>query len=157
MAPEILSRKKYDKSVDIWALGIVSYTMLFGSVPFKSMNMELEIHRKCDGGFDLANQKNKLLSSFEPHQVKILEEFFKNVFQINPTKRWSLEAIQNHFFPIRMSEVLLLKKGKNKKLADTEDSDENSPRNNRQSFELEEVRFIQNTIREVEKINFLEN
>lgn len=41
MAPEIFAKKKYDKTVDIWAVGVLAFSMLFGVVPFKSVNMEL--------------------------------------------------------------------------------------------------------------------
>jgi serine/threonine protein kinase len=51
MAPELFQKKKYDRSVDIWALGVLIYRMLFGNEPFKSMNMEAEIISKCENGF----------------------------------------------------------------------------------------------------------
>jgi serine/threonine protein kinase len=47
MAPEIFEKKVYDKKVDVWALGVLMYSMLFGNVPFKSINMEMEIKSKC--------------------------------------------------------------------------------------------------------------
>ena len=47
MAPEIFDKSYYDKSVDIWALGVVAYFMLFAKYPFKSVNMKHEIYRKC--------------------------------------------------------------------------------------------------------------
>ena len=41
MSPELVSNEKYDKSVDIWALGILLYEMLHGYSPFKSKNYTL--------------------------------------------------------------------------------------------------------------------
>ena len=60
MAPEIFGKKNYDTSVDIWAVGVLAYTMLFGTVPFKNVNMELEIKNKCEKGFDLPQAKIKV-------------------------------------------------------------------------------------------------
>ena len=38
MAPEIVARKAYDKSVDIWALGVIVYIMLLSQPPFRGAN-----------------------------------------------------------------------------------------------------------------------
>jgi serine/threonine protein kinase len=35
LSPEILIGEEYDESIDIWALGIILYEMLFKSNPFK--------------------------------------------------------------------------------------------------------------------------
>jgi len=38
MAPELIARKKYTgKAVDIWALGILLFTVLSGYFPFKGL------------------------------------------------------------------------------------------------------------------------
>ncbi|GAB6029101.1 hypothetical protein CHUAL_004884 [Chamberlinius hualienensis] len=39
LAPEILQKQAYDRSVDWWCLGVVLYEMLFGLPPFYSRNM----------------------------------------------------------------------------------------------------------------------
>lgn len=48
------------------------YTMLFGCVPFKGMNMEVEIKNKCDHGFDLMKRKVKQNSSLSKENMKSL-------------------------------------------------------------------------------------
>lgn len=39
MAPEIFKNIKYDKSVDIWGLGILLYEFLHGESPFKGPSL----------------------------------------------------------------------------------------------------------------------
>ena len=39
MAPEIFDKKKHNYKVDIWALGVLIFTMLYGTQPFKSTRM----------------------------------------------------------------------------------------------------------------------
>ena len=40
MAPEIIKKLPYDCSVDIWALGVLTYIMLSGKPPFKGRTKE---------------------------------------------------------------------------------------------------------------------
>ena len=65
MAPELFQKKKYDKTVDIWAIGVLIFSMLFGCVPFKAMNMEAEIISKCENGFELEKAKKRFNSSID--------------------------------------------------------------------------------------------
>ncbi len=39
--PEILERKEYDLSVDIWSIGILTYEMLMGKAPFEHKDRSL--------------------------------------------------------------------------------------------------------------------
>ena len=45
MAPEILLQNAYDKSVDLWSLGVLLHLMLSGTLPFDSDD-DREIARK---------------------------------------------------------------------------------------------------------------
>ena len=40
MAPEIFAHKRYNKSVDVWATGVLLFFMIFMEYPFKGMNYE---------------------------------------------------------------------------------------------------------------------
>ena len=40
MAPEIIKKLPYDSSVDIWALGVLTYIMLSGRPPFKGRSKD---------------------------------------------------------------------------------------------------------------------
>lgn len=35
MAPQLLNKEKYTYKCDIWSLGVMTYEMLFGELPFK--------------------------------------------------------------------------------------------------------------------------
>lgn len=57
MAPEIFEKKNYGKSIDVWAIGVLMHNMLFGALPFKSQNMELEIAQKCQPKFTINKKR----------------------------------------------------------------------------------------------------
>lgn len=40
MAPEIFSKSVYDCKVDIWAVGVLTFRMLFGDFPFKGIPLD---------------------------------------------------------------------------------------------------------------------
>lgn len=46
VAPEVLLEKPYDKSVDLWSIGIMAYLLLCGCLPFDDENSEREIARQ---------------------------------------------------------------------------------------------------------------
>jgi serine/threonine protein kinase len=43
MAPEIFKKNVYCKKVDIWAVGVLMYKMLFGDFPFKSTSIVIQV------------------------------------------------------------------------------------------------------------------
>jgi aurora kinase len=49
----MISRKKYDKSVDIWAVGILIYELCTGSPPFESDSTEETYKRIMKRGLKL--------------------------------------------------------------------------------------------------------
>ena len=46
MATEVLTEKPYGKAVDLWTIGIITYLLLCGCLPFDDENSEKEIARQ---------------------------------------------------------------------------------------------------------------
>ena len=101
VAPEILEKKNgHSYEVDIWSLGIVIYTMLFGVPPFDA-NDEKIIYKKI-----------KMNSYTFPENIKVensAKKLISSLLNLDPSKRPSLDVITEHdFFKIYHSVPLIL-------------------------------------------------
>ena len=101
VAPEILEKKNgHSYEVDIWSLGIVIYTMLFGVPPFDA-NDEKIIYKKI-----------KMNSYKFPDSIKVensAKKLISSLLNLDPSKRPSLDSIIEHdFFKIYHSVPLIL-------------------------------------------------
>ena len=87
MAPEIINKEKYIAQYsDIWSLGVLFFTMLFGRFPFKAKTQE-----------ELFNKINKGQIAF-PKDIEINEKIkilLKKIFVREPAQRPSLQEILN--------------------------------------------------------------
>ena len=89
IAPEIINEQPYSYEVDIWSLGIIIYTLIFGKPPFDSKE-EKKVYKKI----------KKLQYSF-PEDIKIPKEakdLIQQILVLDPSKRLTLEQILNHDF-----------------------------------------------------------
>lgn len=66
MAPEIINSAYYGISVDLWALGVLFFFMLFAEYPFKGIikiylghDMKADIYRRCNPTFNLQSVVSK--------------------------------------------------------------------------------------------------
>ena len=101
VAPEILEKKNgHSYEVDIWSLGVVIYTMLFGVPPFDA-NDEKIICKKI-----------KMNSYKFPDNIKVdpsAKKLISSLLNLDPSKRPFLDAIVEHdFFKIYHSIPLIL-------------------------------------------------
>ena len=92
MAPEIVKREKYIAQYsDIWSLGVLLYSMLYGRFPFKGKTQSelFENIKKCEVGFPKEIRVN--------NEIKIL---LKKIFVDTPEQRPSLKEIINEISSI---------------------------------------------------------
>jgi polo-like kinase 1 len=101
IAPEILEKKNgHSYEVDIWSLGVVMYTMLFGRPPFETADVKLTYKRI------------KMNSYRFPENIEVNEnakKLIESILVLDPAKRPSLDEIAQHdFFKIYNSVPLVL-------------------------------------------------
>jgi serine/threonine protein kinase len=94
MAPELLKKKSYDYTVDIWGLGILLFELMHGHSPYRA--------KKIDQIYDnIINQRMKF-SSRVSEEVK---DLLIKILQINPADRLSLEGILEHPWMVKYSKL----------------------------------------------------
>ena len=77
--------------MDVWAVGVLMFRMLYGDFPFKSINMEYEITSKCAKGFNIKKMKLKHNSSISKEIFENLADIFGKIFKVDPAERLSVE------------------------------------------------------------------
>ena len=88
-APEILEGKSYDKSVDIWSLGIITFFLLCGYLPFNDKNSK-EIVRQIVKEPVVFKQKIWKNKSNEA------KDFVDKLLQKDPEKRINISQVLDH-------------------------------------------------------------
>uniref|UniRef100_F7ATZ1 non-specific serine/threonine protein kinase n=1 Tax=Ciona intestinalis TaxID=7719 RepID=F7ATZ1_CIOIN len=82
IAPEVLMRKAYTCAVDCWALGVITYILLSGTMPFDDEN-KVKLYRmilKADYNFN---------GDPWPHVSQAAREFITAFLTVNPDDRMS--------------------------------------------------------------------
>uniref|UniRef100_A0A670I9P4 non-specific serine/threonine protein kinase n=1 Tax=Podarcis muralis TaxID=64176 RepID=A0A670I9P4_PODMU len=93
VAPEVLGPEKYDKSCDMWSLGVIMYILLCGYPPFYS-NHGLAISpgmkkRIRMGQYEFPNPEWSEVSE----EVK---QLIRNLLKTDPTQRMTIMEFMNH-------------------------------------------------------------
>ena len=85
LSPELISEKScFPEYADVWASGVLLYLLIVGQMPFKGIN-KYDLEKKIMGAeFALPLNINKNL-----------QEFFKNIFEVNTDVRYNFEKIMN--------------------------------------------------------------
>mmetsp|Transcript_76878 Transcript_76878/g.135439 ORF Transcript_76878/g.135439 Transcript_76878/m.135439 type:complete len:432 (-) Transcript_76878:160-1455(-) len=91
-APELLNKRGYDESVDIWSAGVTAYLLAFGKLPYSAP----------DGGGKAAIEDAIKLGvpiDFEGRAAsKAVEDFVRSLLKRNPSARWKASEVL--LFPI---------------------------------------------------------
>ena len=86
LAPEMINQCGHDKSVDIWALGILLFEMLTGRIPFNYSQDRSQLY----------NSIKVLNISWTDDFPYLAKDLVSKILCINPNERLSLEEILNH-------------------------------------------------------------
>lgn len=102
VAPEVLGPEKYDKSCDMWSLGVIMYILLCGYPPFYS-NHGLAISpgmkkRIRAGMYDFPESEWR-------HVSKDAKDLIKALLCTDPDKRLTIEQVMKHNWIARYTEV----------------------------------------------------
>ena len=90
VAPEVLLEEPYTKAVDLWSLGVITYLMLTGTLPFDDPNSEEEIAKKVV----LASPSYRLpLWKGISHEAK---SFVMGLLEKNLSKRMNIKSALEH-------------------------------------------------------------
>ena len=99
VAPEVLQGKPYDKSVDLWSIGIITFLLLCGYLPFDDKHSEREIARQTIQ--DPVPFEEKIWSKYSPEA----KTFVDGLLQKKPEKRYTIKEVLEHPWIKKMDKV----------------------------------------------------
>lgn len=88
-APEVMLKKGHGKPVDMWSMGVITYTLLCGYSPFRSENLQ-----------DLIDECSNAQVVFHERYWKDVsddaKDFILHLLQPNPDDRWTSTKALKH-------------------------------------------------------------
>ncbi len=88
-APEIVKDERYSKSVDMWAMGCVLYTLLCGFPPFYDESIQVLTEKVARGQYTF-------LSPWWDDISKSAQDLVSHLLTVDPDKRYTIEQFLNH-------------------------------------------------------------
>jgi len=88
-APEIVKDERYSKSVDMWALGCVLYTLLCGFPPFYDESIEVLTEKVAKGSYTF-------LSPWWDEISKSAKDLITHLLTVDPEKRFTIKEFLAH-------------------------------------------------------------
>uniref|UniRef100_A0A8C4RPU3 Si:ch211-27e6.1 n=1 Tax=Erpetoichthys calabaricus TaxID=27687 RepID=A0A8C4RPU3_ERPCA len=96
IAPEILLRKPYTNAVDAWALGVITYIMLSGSMPFEEENRTRLYRMILKGRYSFAGEP-------WPNVSNLAKDFITRLLTIDPNDRMTASQALKHPWIVTMA------------------------------------------------------
>ena len=94
LAPEVIKGLNYDKMVDWWSLGILTYELIYHKTPFR-------VHKSGDTEANRAKIYSKIVQTeprFPADADPVEKEFISGLLRKDPKKRSQYDDIYNHPF-----------------------------------------------------------
>ena len=88
-APEIVKDERYSKSVDMWAMGCVLYTLLCGFPPFYDESIQVLTEKVARGQYTF-------LSPWWDDISKSAQDLVSHLLTVDPEKRYTIQQFLNH-------------------------------------------------------------
>lgn len=88
-APEIVKDERYSKSVDMWAMGCVLYTLLCGFPPFYDESIQVLTEKVAKGQYTF-------LSPWWDDISKPAQDLVSHLLTVDPNKRYTIREFLNH-------------------------------------------------------------
>ncbi len=104
VAPEVLKQKFYGREVDIWSIGIITYLLLCGCLPFDDEKSEKEIARQTIE--DPVPYYPKLWKKLSEEAKSFVEGCLKK----NPDERMNIKEVLEHEWIQKFSNLVQLRR-----------------------------------------------
>lgn len=88
-APEIVKDERYSKSVDMWAMGCVLYTLLCGFPPFYDESIQVLTEKVAKGHYTF-------LSPWWDDISKSAQDLVSHLLTVDPAKRYTIKEFLQH-------------------------------------------------------------
>ena len=88
-APEIVKDERYSKSVDMWALGCVLYTLLCGFPPFYDESIQTLTEKVARGQYTF-------LSPWWDNISKSAKDLISHLLTVDPVRRYTIDEFLHH-------------------------------------------------------------
>ncbi|KAG5919277.1 hypothetical protein E4U42_006570 [Claviceps africana] len=90
-APEVMEQKGHGKPVDMWSMGVITYTLLCGYPPFRSENLR-DLLRECTAAPVPFHER------YWKDVSQDAKDFILGLIVPNPEKRWTSKQALDHIW-----------------------------------------------------------